>query len=62
MDEQHRTVVWFAKRLSCSRTNVYKIFEKYSIDTEMLAKISIILDFDFFDLYSEEMRRSKANK
>ncbi len=58
MIEQNRTVVWLAQQLSCGRANVYKIFDKHSIDTEVLKKLSIILNFDFFKLYSEEI----ANK
>lgn len=53
--EQHLTVVWLANQLSCTRTNVYKMFERYSIDTEVLMKLSIVLDFDFFSLYSGEL-------
>lgn len=55
MEEQHLTVVWLASHLSCSRTNVYKMFERYSVDTEVLMKLSIVLDFDFFSLYSDEL-------
>lgn len=46
--------VWMAQQLSCSRTNLYKIFKKQSIDTSELLRISRILDYDFFKLYSEE--------
>ena len=49
-------MVWFAGELSCSRTNVYKIFSKQSIDTYDLLRISKILDFDFFEVYSDELR------
>ncbi len=59
MEEQQITIVWLAKHLSCSRTNVYKLLNKYSLDTEILAKISKLLDFDFFSLYSEEIRKDK---
>lgn len=59
MEEQQITIVWLAKHLSCSRTNVYKLLNKYSLDTEILAKISKLLDFDFFSLYSEEIRKNK---
>ena len=52
LKERGRTVVWFAKQLSCSRTNVYKIFEKTSLDTADLLRISLILDYDFFAEYS----------
>ena len=53
--EQHKTSVWLAERLSCSRTNVYKIYDKKSIDTDVLFRISAILNFDFFSLYTEEI-------
>lgn len=62
MEERHKTVVWLAKHLSCTRANVYKILDKYSIDTEALSKISQALDFDFFSLYSEEIKRNRAKK
>ena len=58
MVERGMTVVLMAKYLSCSRGNVYKIFDKYSIDTESLMKISKVLDFDFFGLYSEYLKSS----
>ena len=46
---QERGVSWFARRLSCDRTNVYRIFGKDSIDTDLLLRISAILHHDFFD-------------
>ena len=45
---QERTVVWFANHLSCDRTNVYRIFAKTSLDTELLYRISIVLGHNFF--------------
>lgn len=59
MEEQQISIVWLAKHLSCSRTNVYKLLNKYSLDTEILAKISKLLDFDFFSLYSEKIQKDK---
>lgn len=55
MKEQHRSTVWLARQLSYSRTNVYKIYEKSSIDTEVLLRISAILGYDFFSTYSKEL-------
>jgi len=55
LKERGKPVVWFARQLSCSRTNAYKIFEKRSIDTHELMRISVVLDFDFFKIYSEEV-------
>jgi hypothetical protein len=59
LKERKRTIVWLAENLSCSRTNVYKIFDKRSIDTDYLLRISDILDYDFFKLYSEELKKRK---
>ncbi len=55
LKESKHTVVWFAGQLECSRTNVYKIFAKHSINTDELLKISDILDFDFFKIYSDKL-------
>jgi len=49
-----KSVVWFANELGCHRTNVYNLFEKHSIDTAMLERISVILNCDFFELYYKE--------
>lgn len=57
LKERGRTVVWFAECLGCSRTNVYKIFDKHSINTDELMKISLILNYDFFRLYSDELSK-----
>lgn len=45
---QERSVTWFASKLHCDRSNVYKIFKKQSIDTQLLDKIGIILQRNFF--------------
>lgn len=55
LHQQGKTVVWFARQLSCSRNNVYKIFRSNSIATQDLLRISKILEFDFFAIYSEEL-------
>lgn len=63
--EKGETVVWFARQMSCSRNNVYRIFGKRSIDTNELRRISTILNFDFFSLYSKEIAiddKSEAEK
>ena len=55
LKEKRKSVVWFAGELSCSRTNVYKIFSKQSIDTSDLVRISRILNHNFFEVYSKEL-------
>lgn len=45
----------FAKKLNCDRTNVYDIFKRATIDTELLYRISKVLNYNFFDLYSKKL-------
>ena len=52
---QERSVVWLSRKLNCNRTNIYKIFNRSSIDTDLLLKISAILKRDFFKLYTSEL-------
>ncbi len=51
---QGKTTVWLAKELSCNRTKVYRIYEKSSIDISLLMRISLILNFNFFELFAQE--------
>lgn len=62
METQGKTTSWLARELSYCRTNVYKIYDKKSIDTDLLLRISSLLKYDFFKLYSEKIRRSVANE
>ncbi|MBT1704273.1 hypothetical protein [Chryseosolibacter indicus] len=41
----------FAKRLNTSPRNVYAIFERSDIKTDLLQKVGEILNFNFFALY-----------
>lgn len=49
--KQERSVSWFATKLHCDRSNIYKIFKKQSIDTQLLEQISIILGHNFFQYF-----------
>lgn len=44
---------WLARQLSCNIRTVTKIFHKQTIDTYQLMRISEILEFDFFKIYSD---------
>ena len=56
VEKQGVTVSWLARQLPCSRTNVYKISDRATIDTSVLVRISIILKYDFFKHYSESIK------
>lgn len=45
----------FADRIGTVRQNVYRIFERETINSGLLHKISIVLDFDFFRYLSENL-------
>jgi hypothetical protein len=51
MRVEGRSVSWLAKRMYCDRSNIYKIFQKQSIDTDLLLHISKEMEFDFFIYY-----------
>lgn len=44
----------FAQDIGVARQNVYRIFEKDSIDTELLKKIAGILEHNFFEAYIDQ--------
>ena len=50
--EQGRTITWMAKQLDYSRENMYKIFRRKWIYTDLLLKICDLLDYDFFQDFS----------
>lgn len=54
MKEQGRTNVWLAQQLPCSPNHIYKIYNSPSINTEMLIRISKILDYNFFEDFIEK--------
>lgn len=56
LEKQERTVSWFARKLSCDRSNVYRLFQKESIDSGLLVRISIVLNRDFFSYFSDRIK------
>lgn len=48
-DESGMTVSELARQLRCERTNVYTIFKRRTIDVELLAMLSEILNHNFLD-------------
>lgn len=55
LKEDGHSVSWFARKLSCTRANAYKIFKKDNLDILLLLRISQILNHDFFSYFSEEL-------
>ena len=59
LHRQERSVTWFANKLYCDRSNVYSIFKRQSIDTDLLLRISLILNYNFFIHYLYELNKSR---
>jgi len=52
---QERSVAWFARKIHLDRSNVYRLFQKNSVDTDLLRRISQVLGRDFFAVYSDSI-------
>jgi IS30 family transposase len=53
------SVTEFAKKINKSRGNIYSIFSRNAIETDLLLTISEVLNFDFFQLYSNSSKELK---
>lgn len=62
LEKQERSVSWFARKLACDRSNVYRLFQKESIDTHLLARISLILNRNFFSELSADIHLSDSEE
>lgn len=47
-----RSVGWLAREIGCTRNHVYKIFNKPSLDGDLLLRISLSMHLNFFQYYS----------
>lgn len=61
LKEQERSGAWLARKLFTDPSNVSKIIRKQHIDTELLMRISNVLDFDFFKYFSDFYQDSHKN-
>lgn len=57
LHHQGRTVTWLAKQLNVDRKVCYRIFHCNSIDSQMLYRISELLNQNFFMLYSNKFEK-----
>jgi len=60
MKEDGRKTIWLARKLSCDRSNIYKIYEKPNIDIIQLLHISQILSHDFFVDISTILKKTNS--
>lgn len=62
LKEQERSGAWLAKKLYCDRSNIHKILQKQFIDAELLFRISVIMDVNFFDYYAKMFDKTKEKQ
>lgn len=60
LQNQGRSVSWLARKLNCSRSNLYKIFDKATLDTAILLQLSKLLEVDFFRYYTDELEKNET--
>lgn len=54
LELRRRPVTWLAREIDCERTNVYNIFARKDINTNLLRQLCIILEHDFFKELSKD--------
>lgn len=55
MKMRHVSVSQLASAIFCNRKNVYKILKKRDINTDLLFRISIVLQYNFFSDIAREI-------
>ena len=53
---------WLSQQLHCHRNTLYNVFERRWIDTDLLMRLSLVLEHDFFADISEEYVRKQKLK
>ncbi len=53
------TMVGFAKQVGVNRQVAYNIFARKSINTALLQRISVVLEHNFFQYYSDVLKLKK---
>jgi hypothetical protein len=62
LTKQGRKASWLAKQLPCERTYIYRIFKKETLPVQQLYKISKILDYNFLELYGQDLKKNIGNQ
>jgi hydroxypyruvate isomerase len=58
------TVNWLAEKMCCDRRNIYNIFKRSDLDTNLLTRLSMVLHHNFYkdlyDMLEDELTAEKA--
>ena len=61
LKRQGRTITWLASQLNYSRQHMYYLLDHSFMYSDLLLKISEILDYDFFSYYTEYLNKRKVS-
>lgn len=53
---------WLSGQMHCHRNTLYNLFERKWIDSDLLMKLSLLLEHDFFAEFSGEYQRKLESK
>ena len=62
LKRDERSVSWLARQIPCTRNHVFKIFQKNSLDTALLLRISKVMHFNFFQYYAAEVSKNLESR
>lgn len=54
LKEQGRTTVWLASQIPCTPNHLYKVYANPHINTDLLIRISNILEYNFFEEFIQK--------
>ena len=61
LKKQGRSPSWLAEQINCNRDNIYKIYQRPHINTELLMQISVALNVNFFEHYALMYKKKIQN-
>ena len=60
--EKKITEVQLAKMILCDNSTIHDIYRRKSINSEQLWKISMALEYDFFEIYRNNLPKTITNR
>ena len=61
LKHQGRSITWLASQLNYSRQHMYYLLANSYMYSDLLLRISEILDYDFFSCYTKYLNRGKMS-
>ena len=62
LKEQQRSYAWLANMIGCDRSNLRKQLENPHFHTDILCRISIVLNYNFFKPFFEKIEEKLRDK